>query len=120
MKYTLDMQALASVSMFCKRSSCHQLVSQLSCFYPYCSISYFGLITGSDVDKMTNIVTGGILTFVYYIDHLSCPSLLVFSFVCLFIIITFICLAKCTEDEDDYMSCLSYVKHGASLSGSCF
>ena len=38
-------------------------------------------MTGSDVDKMTNIVTGGILTFVYYIDHLSCSSLLVFSFV---------------------------------------
>ena len=36
------------------------------------------------------------------------------------IIITFFCLTKCTEDEDDYMSCLPYVKHGASLSGSCF
>ncbi|KAM4122662.1 hypothetical protein ACB094_01G101500 [Castanea mollissima] len=76
--YVLQIMALASVSMFYKRSSCHQLVSQLSCFYPYCSISYFGLITGSDVDKMTNIVTG--------------------------------------EDGDDYMSCLSYVKNGASLS----
>ena len=75
------MQALVSVSMFYKQSSCHQLVSRLSCFYPYCSISYFGLMTGSDVDKMTNIVTGGILTFLYYIDHLSCSSLLVFSFV---------------------------------------
>jgi len=36
---------------------------------------------------MTNIVTGGILTFVYYIDHLSCSSLLVFSFVYLLLLL---------------------------------
>lgn len=76
--YVLQSMALVSVSISYKTSSCHHLVSQLSSFFPYCNISYFGLITGSDVDKMTNIVRG--------------------------------------EDEDDYMSCLSYVKHGASLS----
>ena len=113
LKIHLDMQALVSVSISYKTSSCHHLVSRLSSFFPYCNISYYGLITGSDVDKMTNIVRGGKLSFGYHVNYLSYSSLLVFSFIILF------CLTKCTEDEDDYMSCLSYVKHGASLSGSC-
>lgn len=59
LKYTLDVQALVSVSLNHKSSSCHHLVSQFSRFFPYCSLSYLGLITGSDVEKMTTIVIGG-------------------------------------------------------------
>ncbi|XP_059461352.1 aberrant root formation protein 4 isoform X2 [Corylus avellana] len=79
--YVLQSMALVSMSLNHKSSSCHRLVSQFSRFFPYCSLSYLGLITGSDVEKMTTIVVG-----------------------------------ECTEDENDYMSCLTYVKHGASLS----
>lgn len=79
--YVLQSMALVSVSLNHKSSSCHHLVSQFSRFFPYCSLSYLGLITGSDVEKMTTIVIG-----------------------------------ECSEDEDHYMSCLTYVKHGASLS----
>lgn len=59
LKYTLDVQALVSISLNHKSSSCHRLVSQFSRFFPYCSLSYLGLITGSDVEKMTTIVVGG-------------------------------------------------------------
>lgn len=53
-------------------------MSRLSEFFPFCGLSYLGLITGSDVDEMTR-------TFV-------------------------------AEEEDDYMRCLSYIKHGAAIS----
>ncbi|KAJ9184066.1 hypothetical protein P3X46_007846 [Hevea brasiliensis] len=76
--YVLQVMALVSFSEGDKVSSYLPLVSQLSNFLPYCDLSYLGLITGSDVDVMTNIIVG--------------------------------------EVEDDYMSCLSYIKHGASLS----
>ncbi|KAE8056316.1 hypothetical protein FH972_013099 [Carpinus fangiana] len=76
--YVLQSMALVSISLNHKSLSCHRLVLQFSRFFPYCSVSYLGLITGSDVEKMTTIVVG--------------------------------------EDENDYMSCLTYVKHGASLS----
>lgn len=69
---------LVSVSMECKFSTCIPLVSQLSGFFPYCHLSYLGLITGNDVDTMTSLVVG--------------------------------------DDEDDFMSCISNVEQGASLS----
>ncbi|XP_041022693.1 aberrant root formation protein 4 isoform X2 [Juglans microcarpa x Juglans regia] len=72
--------ALVSISLNHNKVSCQHLVSLLSRLFPYCGLSYLGLITGNDVDKMTSIVIGG------------------------------------AEDEDDYMSCLSDVKLGASLS----
>ncbi|KAF5461374.1 hypothetical protein F2P56_017478 [Juglans regia] len=72
--------ALVSISLNHNKVSCQHLVSQLSRLFPYCGLSYLGLITGNDVDKMTSIVIGGV------------------------------------EDEDDYISCLSDVKLGASLS----
>jgi hypothetical protein len=59
LKYALDVQALVSISLNHKSSSCHRLVLQFSRFFTYCSVSYLGLITGSDVEKMTTIVVGG-------------------------------------------------------------
>ncbi|KAF5461372.1 hypothetical protein F2P56_017477 [Juglans regia] len=78
--YVLEIMALVSISLNHNKVSCQHLVSQLSRLFPYCGLSYLGLITGNDVDKMTSIVIGGV------------------------------------EDEDDYISCLSDVKLGASLS----
>lgn len=76
--YVLQVMALVSFRKCYKVSNSHPSVTQLSSFFPYCGLSYLGLITGSDVDSMTSIVVG--------------------------------------EDEDDFMSCLSHVKLGASLS----
>ncbi|KAG6643752.1 hypothetical protein I3843_08G008500 [Carya illinoinensis] len=78
--YVLEIMALVSISLNQNKVSCQHLVSQLSRLFPYCGLSYLGLITGNDVDKMTSIVIGG------------------------------------AEDEVDYMSCLSDLKLGASLS----
>ncbi|XP_057959462.1 aberrant root formation protein 4 isoform X2 [Malania oleifera] len=75
--YVLQIMALLSFSIRDEVSIWLPLVSQLSHFFPYCSLSYLGFITGSDVDKLISIVLG--------------------------------------EDEDDYMSCFSHVKHGAAL-----
>ncbi|KAF3447064.1 hypothetical protein FNV43_RR12244 [Rhamnella rubrinervis] len=75
--YVLQIMTLVSVSINYEVLSSHALVPRLSSFFPYCGLSYVGLITGSDVDRMTNLAIG--------------------------------------EDEDDYMSYLSYIKHGASL-----
>ncbi|KAB2619016.1 aberrant root formation protein 4 [Pyrus ussuriensis x Pyrus communis] len=71
-------QIMAVVSMNHNVASSQPFVLQLSSFFPFCGLSYLGVITGSDVDKITRAVVG--------------------------------------EDEDDYMSCLSDVKCGASLS----
>ncbi|KAJ0090255.1 hypothetical protein Patl1_12539 [Pistacia atlantica] len=49
---------LVSISMECKVSKCVPLISQLSHFFPFCRLSYFGLITGCDVDTMTNMIIG--------------------------------------------------------------
>ncbi|KAJ6915498.1 aberrant root formation protein 4 [Populus alba x Populus x berolinensis] len=70
--------ALLSLVLGCEIPRCLPLVSRLSEFFPFCGLSYLGLITGSDVDEMTR-------TFV-------------------------------AEEEDDYMRCLSYIKHGAAIS----
>lgn len=50
--------ALASVSRNHKLSSRLPVITKLASFLPLCSLSYLGLITGSDVDKMTSIVVG--------------------------------------------------------------
>ncbi|XP_062082842.1 aberrant root formation protein 4 [Humulus lupulus] len=76
--YVLQIMALASFNGNFKVSSSQYLVAQLSSFLPYCGLSYLGLITGSDVDRMISTAFG--------------------------------------EDVDEYVSCLSYVKHGAALS----
>ncbi|WCJ30357.1 aberrant lateral root formation 4 [Euphorbia peplus] len=75
--YVLQIMALLSLKGD-DISSYLPLVSQLTEFFPYCGLSYLGLITGSDIDKRVNIVI--------------------------------------LDEEDDLMSCLSYVKHGACLS----
>jgi hypothetical protein len=59
-------QALVSVSLNHNNPNCHRLVSQFSLFFPYCSLSYLGLITGSDVDKITTIVIGGNFSLIAY------------------------------------------------------
>ncbi|KAJ6995144.1 aberrant root formation protein 4 [Populus alba x Populus x berolinensis] len=76
--YILQIMALLSLVLGCEIPRCLPLVSRLSEFFPFCGLSYLGLITGSDVDEMTR-------TFV-------------------------------AEEEDDYMRCLSYIKHGAAIS----
>ncbi|KAI9191751.1 hypothetical protein LWI28_012963 [Acer negundo] len=78
--YILQITALVSVSMECEVSRCVPLVSRLSHFFPYCHLSFFGLITGYNVDTVTSMVV------------------------------------EEYEDEDDFMSCLSYAEQGASLS----
>ncbi|XP_050216274.1 aberrant root formation protein 4 [Mercurialis annua] len=54
--YVLQVMALLSIKQGDKISSCMHLVLQLSGFFPYCGLSYLGLITGSDVDVKVNIV----------------------------------------------------------------
>ncbi|KAF4379667.1 hypothetical protein F8388_023684 [Cannabis sativa] len=76
--YVLQIMALASINMNFMVLSLQPLVAQLSSFLPYCGLSYLGLITGSDVDRMIGIAF--------------------------------------EDDVDEYVSCLSYVKHGASFS----
>ncbi|KAJ6745388.1 GLOMULIN [Salix koriyanagi] len=76
--YLLQLMALLSLVLGCEIPGCLPLVSRLSEFFPFCGLSYLGLITGSDIDKMTR-------TFV-------------------------------AEEDDDYMRCLSYIKHGAAIS----
>ncbi|ONI34543.1 hypothetical protein PRUPE_1G486500 [Prunus persica] len=71
------LQIMALVSMNHKVSSSQPFVLQLSSFFPFCGLTYLGVITGSVVDIISRTVG---------------------------------------EDEDDYMSNLSDVKHGASLS----
>ncbi|VVA23910.1 PREDICTED: aberrant [Prunus dulcis] len=71
------LQIMALVSMNHKVSSSQPFVLQLSSFFPFCGLTYLGVVTGSVVDIISRTVG---------------------------------------EDEDDYMSNLSDVKHGASLS----
>ncbi|WRX33983.1 YAP-binding/ALF4/Glomulin - like 1 [Theobroma cacao] len=57
-RYILDVQALVSVSSRCNSSNHLPFAVRLACFLPYCGLSYRGLITGSDVDKISGIVIG--------------------------------------------------------------
>lgn len=117
---TFIVQTLVSVSINYEVLSSHALVPRLSSFFPYCGLSYIGLITGSDVDRMTNLAVGGNLSSakIYLLSYIliRCssfffffPSLILFNFIFF--------VFSSTEDEDDYMSYLSYIKHGASLAG---
>ncbi|KAF5748146.1 hypothetical protein HS088_TW04G00096 [Tripterygium wilfordii] len=79
--YVLYIMAIVSVSWTDKVSSCLPLVSQLSHFLPYCSLSYLGLITGSDVDQITSIIVGDddddvYLNFLSYVKLGSCVSVI--------------------------------------------
>lgn len=59
LKCIIVMQALFSVSMSYEVSSCIPFVSKLSRFLPFCGLSYAGLITGSDIDAISdNIIRG--------------------------------------------------------------
>ncbi|XP_050364173.1 aberrant root formation protein 4 [Argentina anserina] len=52
------LQIMALVSMNFEAFSAHPFLLQLSSFFQFCGLSYIGLITGSDVDKVSRIVTG--------------------------------------------------------------
>ncbi|PRQ26673.1 putative YAP-binding/ALF4/Glomulin [Rosa chinensis] len=52
--YVLEIMAL--VSMNFEVLSSQPFVLQLSSFFPFCGLSYLGLITGSNVDKISRIV----------------------------------------------------------------
>ncbi|KAK6249248.1 hypothetical protein QUC31_020813 [Theobroma cacao] len=56
--YVLQILALVSVSSRCNSSNHLPFAVRLACFLPYCGLSYCGLITGSDVDKISGIVIG--------------------------------------------------------------
>ncbi|KAJ4827246.1 hypothetical protein Tsubulata_015210 [Turnera subulata] len=75
--YSPKLQALLSLNFGFMIPSCVSLMSRLSHLLPSCGLSYLSLLTGSDVDAITNIVI---------------------------------------EEKDDFISCLSYIKLGASLS----
>ncbi|KAB2629234.1 aberrant root formation protein 4 [Pyrus ussuriensis x Pyrus communis] len=53
------LQIMAIVSMNHNVTSSQLFVLQLSSFFPFCGLSYLGVITGSDVDKRTRAVVGG-------------------------------------------------------------
>lgn len=101
------MQALFSVSTSHEVSSCLPFVSKLSCFLPFCGLSYVGLITGSDIDKISNIIGGNPCCFSSQVYIFLNPLITPCSFF------------HTLEDEDDYTACFPYIKHGACLSGSC-
>lgn len=62
-------QIMAVVSMNHNVASSQPFVLQLSSFFPFCGLSYLGVITGSDVDKITRAVVGEDED-----DYMSCLS----------------------------------------------
>ncbi|XP_022940401.1 aberrant root formation protein 4 [Cucurbita moschata] len=77
--YALQIMALFSVSTSHEVSSCLPFVSKLSCFLPFCGLSYVGLITGSDIDKISNIIgedEDDYTACFSYIKHGACLSVL--------------------------------------------
>ncbi|XP_044464381.1 aberrant root formation protein 4 isoform X2 [Mangifera indica] len=56
--YVLQIMVHVSISMKFTVSKCVPLVSKLSNFFPFCHLSYLGLITASEVDTMTNMIVG--------------------------------------------------------------
>ncbi|KAL8216319.1 hypothetical protein R6Q57_023156 [Mikania cordata] len=72
--YVLQITALISNNVVAQIST---MMSQLSHFLQYCGLTYFGLITGHEVDMAIDLLSQG--------------------------------------DEDDHMSCFSYVRCGAIL-----
>ncbi|KAM1726560.1 hypothetical protein ACFX12_017315 [Malus domestica] len=63
------LQIMAVVSMNHNVPSSQPFVLQLSSFFPFCGLSYLGVITGSDVDKITRAVVGDDED-----DYMSCLS----------------------------------------------
>lgn len=53
------MQVFLSLSIKYELAGYIPLVERLARFLPYCGLSYLGLITGSDVEAITNIVAEG-------------------------------------------------------------
>lgn len=96
-------QSIASLNKNSEASSSDSFIAELSSFFPYCNLSYIGLITGYEVNRMTTIVVGGKLLIL----HETFLVLLFFDPVYFL-----------SESEEDFASCLSYVNHGASLAGS--
>lgn len=77
--YVLQIMALFSVSMSHEVSSCLPFVSKLSCFLPFCGLSYAGLIIGSDINKISNIIgedEDDYTACFSYIKHGACLSVL--------------------------------------------
>uniref|UniRef100_A0A9I9DE31 Aberrant root formation protein 4 n=1 Tax=Cucumis melo TaxID=3656 RepID=A0A9I9DE31_CUCME len=78
--YVLQIMALFSVSMSHEVSSCLPFVSKLSSFLPFCGLSYAGLITGFDIDKISNNIIGededDYTACFSYIKHGACLSVL--------------------------------------------
>lgn len=80
-KNTVDLQAL--VSMNHKVSSSQPFVLQLSSFFPFCGLTYLGVITGSVVDIISRTVVGGkslesllFLPMYYMVVHSICYPIL--------------------------------------------
>ncbi|CAH2073136.1 unnamed protein product [Thlaspi arvense] len=57
--YVIQMTAILSVSIRDKVASCVPLVMQFEPFLIYCGLTYLGLITGNDTEKLTSMVAGG-------------------------------------------------------------
>ncbi|KAL2529855.1 aberrant lateral root formation 4 [Forsythia ovata] len=56
--YVLQIMALVSIGLASKIASCLQLVLQLFHFLQHCELSYIGLITGCEVDVLTELDLG--------------------------------------------------------------
>ncbi|XP_057781217.1 aberrant root formation protein 4 [Salvia miltiorrhiza] len=56
--YVLQIMALVSCGMTRDISRCRPVVLQLSDFLPHCDLSYIGLVTGCEVDKISKLVIG--------------------------------------------------------------
>ncbi|KAG5244420.1 aberrant root formation protein [Salix suchowensis] len=71
--YLLQLMALLSLVLGCEIPGCLPLVSRLSEFFPFCGLSYLGLITGSDIDKMTRTFVAeeddDYMRYLSYIKH---------------------------------------------------
>lgn len=98
--------------------SCATLVVQLSQFLPFCGLSYLGLMTGCDVDAFTSVILEGKLIFFSLVSLSLFYSAFPYFLSWKIFLIHLQCIG--VEDSDDYVSCFTYVKHGASLAGFYF
>lgn len=69
--YVMEIMALVSFSLHHNKVCSRHLVSQLSIQFPYCGLSYHGLITQNDGHKIIRIVIGGVED---EDDHINCLS----------------------------------------------
>ncbi|XP_021887767.1 aberrant root formation protein 4 [Carica papaya] len=70
--YVLQILVFLSLSIKYELAGYIPLVERLARFLPYCGLSYLGLITGSDVEAITNIVAEGCTDNEYY--YMNCLS----------------------------------------------